>query len=162
MPTDAQDDDCYEICIQSADDGSVVDPDLVVRAVRLTLRAENCPRCELSVALVDDERMTQLHDRYLNINAPTDVLTFDLSESDAGESNGIDGEIVVSVDTARREAEVRCLPPSTEILLYVIHGVLHLLGYDDTNDEQSAIMHAREDALLSELGLQRAYEAKAQ
>ena len=162
MPTDAQEDDCYEICIQSDDDGSVVDPDLVVRALRLTLRAENCPRCELSVALVDDDRMTQLHGQYLNIDAPTDVLTFDLSDPDAGESAGIDGEIVVSVDTARREAEARGLPTSTEILLYVIHGVLHLVGYDDVDDEQSAIMHAREDALLSELGLQRAYEAPAQ
>lgn len=162
MPTEAQEDDCYEISIQTADDGSVVDSEMVLRAVRSTLRAERCPRCDLSIALVDDDRMAKLHERYLNINAPTDVLTFDLADANAGDSNGIDGEIVVSIDTARREAAARGLTPTTELLLYVIHGVLHLLGYDDIDDEQSAIMHAREDALLSELGLQRAYEAPAQ
>lgn len=158
MSAEAQDDDCYEICVRTGDDGSAVDQDMLVRAVRLTLRAENVPRCDLSIALVDDARMTELHGRYLNVNAPTDVLTFDLCDADA---DGVDGEIVISTDTARREAEARDLPPSTEIVLYAIHGVLHLLGYDDVDDEEARIMHAREDALLSELGLQRAYEARA-
>ncbi len=80
---------------------------------------------------------------------PTDVLTFDLR--DDGDAEAIEGEVVVSVETARREAVHRRLPEAAEILRYVIHGTLHLVGYDDATPARRRRMRAREDSVLKEL-----------
>ena len=83
----------------------------------------------LSIAIVDDAIMAGLHERFMGDARATDVLTFDLR--DDPRSNEIEGEIVVSAETARREAVRRRLEPDAELLRYVIHGVLHLLAMDD-------------------------------
>ncbi len=92
------------------------------------------------VALVDDASIAELHERYLHKSGPTDVLSFP------------HGEIVVSGDTARREAEARGIPPLHELVLYVVHGALHLAGHDDRKPAQQAQMRAAERRILSELG----------
>ncbi len=93
------------------------------------------------VALVDDKTIAQLHQRFLDKPGPTDVLSFP------------HGEIVVSGDTARREAERRGLKPLHELLLYVVHGALHLKGYDDRQPKDRARMRAAERRVLKSLGL---------
>jgi probable rRNA maturation factor len=102
--------------------------------------------CTLSVALVDDGAMSELHERFLGVSGPTDVLTFDLEPESP---HTVDGEIVICVDVARREAAKRGHDPRDELLLYAVHGCLHLLGYDDQTAEDAAVMHAREDELLA-------------
>ena len=92
------------------------------------------------VALVDDPTIAELHERYLDKPGATDVLSFP------------HGEIVVSGDTARREAEARGIPPLHELVLYVVHGALHLAGYDDRSPAQRAKMRAAERRILDELG----------
>jgi len=93
------------------------------------------------VALIDDETMAGLHERFLQKKGPTDVLSFP------------HGEIVVSADTARREAEARGIRPVDELVLYVVHGALHLDGYDDRNPKAREEMRRAERRVLAKLGL---------
>ena len=92
------------------------------------------------VALVDDEKMAELHKRFLGKDGPTDVLSFP------------HGEIVVSADTALREAKEREISPVQELVLYVVHGALHLAGYDDRTPKKRAEMRAAERKVLNEMG----------
>lgn len=117
------------------------------QAVRLTLGDR--PVAELNVAIVDDERMAGLHEEFMGDNSPTDVLTFDLREDMDAEA--IEGEIVVSADTARREADRRGLDPDEELTRYIIHGVLHLLGLDDHTTQERQRMRREENRVLEML-----------
>lgn len=110
------------------------------------LVAEGRPDAALSVTLVDDEAMAELHARYSKVEGPTDVLAFPL---DDGDGPGLLGEVVVSTDTAAREARARGLPFLRELLLYVAHGTLHLLGHDDHDPRLRRRMHRRQAALLA-------------
>lgn len=123
-------------------------------AVRQTLATHAITRSQVNITLVDDEEMAELNERHLNHTGPTDVLTFDLSENS---KQLIEGEIVVSVDTAARESADRKHSLSEELTLYVIHGTLHLLGYDDSTTRQAARMHRMEDEILTQLGLRPVY-----
>lgn len=109
----------------------------------------------LSIALLGDDAMSQAHEQFSSVAGPTDVLTFDLSEpGEAGASAGvIEAELLLGVGEAQRQAQPREREARLELLLYAVHGLLHLLGEDDHTDEDYAQMHAREDALLCELGL---------
>lgn len=115
--------------------------------------------CQLSVVVVADARMRDLHAHYTGESGTTDVLTFDLSQNDR--SHGIDGEVVVCWDEARRQAAVFDHPPQVEVLLYAVHGLLHLLGHDDHMESDRRMMHQKEDALLSAVGLGPVYHAEA-
>ena len=102
--------------------------------------AEHVLDRKVVVALVDDRTMAELHERYLGKPGPTDVLSFP------------HGEIVVSADTARREAAARGIPPLHELVLYVVHGALHLAGYDDRKPKDASRMRAAERRILADLG----------
>jgi probable rRNA maturation factor len=106
---------------------------------------------ELSIVLVNDRRMRELHQRYMNDRSVTDVLTFPIDTDDAGRVTS--GEVYVCVPYARREAKARGVDPTFEVLLYALHGMLHLLGYDDRTAADFRIMHRTEDELLTELGV---------
>lgn len=121
----------------------------ILDAVRTTLRMERAPPAKIEVAVVGDARIAELNRQYLDTDAPTDVLSFPLSEP--GEKP-LEGLIVVSSDTARRQADRLGHDPAAELILYAIHGCLHLLGYDDQQPEAFARMHAREGEILSALG----------
>lgn len=109
-----------------------------------------CAVDSLSVVLVGDEAMSKLHEQYLDDPSTTDVMTFDLRETEEGP---IDGELVICVDEAGREAETCGHGVERELLLYAVHGVLHLLGYDDHDPEEAAAMHEEEDRLLRAIGV---------
>ena len=104
----------------------------------------------LSVVLVGDRRMSALHEAFMKIAGPTDVLTFPLELDDRGRATA--GEVIVCVPEARRQAKVRKIEPRLEVLLYALHGMLHLMGHDDRTDRAFRIMHRTEDAILTELG----------
>lgn len=105
---------------------------------------------ELSVVLVTNRRMSALHEQFMGIPGPTDVLTFPLEQDARG--NILAGEIYLCVPEARRQAKARKIPMRLELLLYAIHGLLHLLGCDDRTDRDFARMHQMEDRLLISLG----------
>lgn len=109
------------------------------------------PLAELSVALVGDKRMGDLHERFMGIPGPTDVLTFPLDVDGRGRVTA--GEVVVCVPEAVRRAADHGVTVRQELLLYAVHGLLHLCGHDDTTPAAYRRMHRAEDAILSELGV---------
>lgn len=135
--------------------------DQFARAVAL----EGITHARLNLVIVGDEEMAQLHEQYTGVAGTTDVLTFDLAEdggSNAPPSSGtlIEGDIVLCIDEARRQAADRAHPAHHELLLYAVHGLMHLLGEDDHDEEDYQRMHAREDALLEKLGIGRLFNPK--
>jgi probable rRNA maturation factor len=102
----------------------------------------------LSLVLVDDREMRELNRRFLDHDEPTDVLAFPFDP----EVDGIGGEVVVSVETAAREATARRLPFERELLLYVAHGVLHLTGLEDHTPEGRKEMDRAATVILDRLG----------
>jgi probable rRNA maturation factor len=128
----------------------------VARAAEAALAHGGRAGEELSVVLVDDATLARLHRDWLGDPSPTDVLSFDLG-SEAGEPEaGPVGEVVASVECAVRVARERRLPAGRELALYVVHGTLHLCGYDDREPKARAHMRAAEAAVLTRLGMPRA------
>lgn len=125
---------------------------LLTRAARVTAVACGFRRGQLSIAVVGARRMASLHFQHRNEPGATDVLTFDLGSD--RRRGVLDGEIVVCADVARRAASRPTLQHTcAELALYVVHGLLHLAGYDDHETAAARRMHAREDQLLTRLGL---------
>jgi len=112
---------------------------------------------EVRVLLVDDAAMADAHERHCGVAGTTDVITFDLAEGAGASGAPLDVDLVVCVDEARRQASARGIPARREVLLYVVHGVLHCLGYDDHDEAASAAMHAREDEVLAAIGVGATY-----
>ena len=119
----------------------------VRRALALVLKEEGA-ELHLSVVLVDDAEIHRINRDFLQHDYPTDVISFDLRD----DGPGADGEVLVSVDTARREASLRNVSLISEVLLYCVHGTLHLLGYDDHEPEERCRMHQRQTELLALIG----------
>lgn len=111
---------------------------------------------EISIALVGDAKMAKLHEQFMNIPGTTDVLTFELDHDARGRVTA--GEIVICVPYAAREARKRRHTVREELLLYALHGVLHLSGYDDRTDADYRRMHRKEDAVLTALGIGPVFE----
>ncbi|MCG8407291.1 MAG: rRNA maturation RNase YbeY [Phycisphaerales bacterium] len=127
----------------------------VCDAARLTLRSHNIRRGCLEVAVVGMAEMCRQHERWMGDASPTDVLTFDLR--DKIEAGVVDGQLLVCKSVARRRARGRGADWRGELLLYVVHGCLHLCGYDDQDESEASRMHEREDQILSDLGWGEVY-----
>ena len=95
--------------------------------------------------------MAALHEQFLGIPGPTDVLTFPLDEDGQGRVTA--GEVVICVPEARRQAKRNGVGVERELLLYALHGMLHLCGYDDRTAAAFRTMHATEDRILTQLGV---------
>jgi probable rRNA maturation factor len=123
--------------------------------VRTTLQTEGVQEAALSVALVDDQTIHALNRRHLGHDYPTDVLSFLLSPP--GEKP-LEGEVIVSTETAVRQAERFDWSPEAEVTLYLVHGLLHLCGYDDQRAADRQRMRRRERDILQNWGLTPHYE----
>jgi probable rRNA maturation factor len=139
----------YSITINNAQSKLPVDGRRLRKAVRMILEDASIARAKIGVAVVDDPTIAELHERYLDDPDPTDVLSFVLEKS----RDHIEGEIVVSADTARNSAKRYKWPAEDELLLYVIHGALHLVGFDDTTQKKRAKMREKEGEYLARFGL---------
>ena len=111
-------------------------------------RAYRCPAGEISVVLVNDREIVRLHKEFMDDASVTDVITF-VGEDHPAEPFA--GEICVNVDQAKREAKVRGLAMEDELLLYVVHGWLHLAGLRDKKPKEALLMRAAEAAALQVL-----------
>ncbi|MBU0758873.1 MAG: rRNA maturation RNase YbeY [Candidatus Omnitrophica bacterium] len=106
-------------------------------------------RSELSILVVSDSRIRDLNRRYRGKDSSTDVLAFSMRAGEGvSKDSPILGDVVISAETAKREAAKRKIPVKKEICLYVIHGILHLLGYRDQTPYDRKKMKAKERALL--------------
>lgn len=117
---------------------------LVRRAVHAVLAGEGARRAIISVAIVDDSTIHKLNREYLAHDYPTDVLSFLLD----GSPQQPEGEVIVSAETALRQASEYDSAPIDELLLYVIHGTLHLMGYDDGTERERRLMEQKQRAYL--------------
>jgi len=119
----------------------------IVRGAIAVIRAE---AAEISVLVVNDRRIAKLHAEWMQISEPTDVLTFDLGSDPP---RRLAGDIVVSGETARRVARELGWQPRQELAYYVVHGLLHLAGYDDLTPGERRRMRKRERMVMVAVGL---------
>jgi probable rRNA maturation factor len=124
-----------------------VDARVSKRRAEKMLRYLELGAVELSIALVDDAAMRELNWTYRGKNRPTDVLAFAMREGEhmgsAGLVDGVLGDVVISVDTARRQAKKRKRPLLDEMTMLLAHGLLHLLGYDHDTKPKEKVMFAK-------------------
>jgi probable rRNA maturation factor len=127
-----------------------IDLRMVRRAVVKFLRYLNCADKEVSLSFVDDKTIQQLNQKYLGKDKPTNVLSFPLQEGEFTCINPqILGDVVISIDTAQKDATAGGLSLEEEIEFLAIHGLLHLLGYnhEQTTKEETKKMRAKEKEL---------------
>jgi probable rRNA maturation factor len=119
----------------------------LARAVDRALAALGRPGSGVDVAVVDDAEIRRLNARYRGVRRRTDVLAFPLEAADI--PGPLVGQIVISADTARRQARRRGVPLGLELDLLATHGTLHLVGYDDRDPVEADLMHRRERDILA-------------
>ncbi|MBU0754905.1 MAG: rRNA maturation RNase YbeY [Planctomycetes bacterium] len=126
-----------------------IDFQTIEKAVKLSAGTDEA---DISVSVVDDTEIHAINAKYLNHDRPTDVISFDYRDK-AEESSIPSGELIVSGETAQRVSQERGdLDAGAELVLYVIHGVLHLLGYNDQEPEDAARMWAKQNQIMESLG----------
>ena len=115
---------------------------------------------EVSLMFTDDETIHEMNREYRGIDRPTDVLSFALEEGEeeeiyGGPEENLLGDIIISVETAVRQAEEYGHSVECEMAFLALHGMLHLLGYDHMEEEERREMRAQEEAILASLGITR-------
>jgi probable rRNA maturation factor len=136
--------------------GRAIDEARLKSAVQHVLSLAGVRAGEISVAVVTDPEMHALNRQYLDHDYPTDVLSFVLEFDE--ERASLEGQIIASLDYAAKEAERFGWSAEDELLLYVIHGALHLVGHDDHTPAGRAAMRQAEAEHLALFGLQHRYE----
>lgn len=136
----------YPIHFFSEDISFTFPEKLVVRSwINETIRSENYKLGELNFIFCSDEYLLKINQEYLNHGTYTDIVTFDNSET----PGTIVGDIFISIDRIRENAEKFKVTPRDELHRVVIHGTLHLLGYTDKNKKSKSLMTEKEDEYLS-------------
>jgi probable rRNA maturation factor len=135
-----------------------VDHQRIARLVQRVLAGEAVAAGTISLALVDDRAIHAVNRRHLAHDWPTDVLSFRLS--DAGDPLLV-GELVVSAERAAAVARLNGFDPQAELSLYVVHGLLHLCGYDDLTSAGADAMRHREGQILAREGLTNTFPLAA-
>ncbi len=140
----------FEITINNNQGHLPIDPEVLRGLAGRVLLGEGVSQAEISIILVDDRAIQAINDRHLGHNWPTDVITFPLSEP--GEVP-LAGELVISTEMAATTAQQAGTDPAAELALYLVHGLLHLCGYDDQTPEDRTRIRGREDEVLTAAGL---------
>lgn len=104
-----------------------------------------CPDAELSIVVVDDDEIRELNREYLGKDRPTNVISFSMQEGEGMDTSML-GDVVISADTAARDAEEGGASFESELYFLLLHGILHLCGYDHErgSDEDARLMEAKE------------------
>jgi len=137
------------VLIANQQSALTIDESCLEAAIRSIFRQSSYDAGTVSLAVVDDPTIHEINRQYLGHDYPTDVLSFALEE----EAPYFEGELIISTDTAVRNAAQYDWPASSELLLYVIHGALHLVGFRDKQPDEIAAMQAAEARHLLELGV---------
>jgi probable rRNA maturation factor len=142
VPASMADDDQPPLIALDDRQSDAVDLEGLMTLARATLLGEGIADAELSISLVTEEEIAELHERYLHEAGPTDVLSFPLDD-EAGE-DGLRqlGDVVIAPAIAARNNPD---DPAAELRLLLVHGILHLLGHDHMDDRQRAEMWARQE-----------------
>lgn len=159
----------YEIHLTNNQQLLPIDQSVITEVVTGTLKTEAVASAEIVIALVDDETIHTVNREHLQHDFPTDVISFLYDSNNQNERTTpedtprgaglwIDGELVISTETAIREARNYEWNPIDELRLYLVHGLLHLCGYDDQSDSARRIMRSRERDVLALWNLSPHYQ----
>jgi len=137
----------------------------LLERLRELLKLLRITRGQWSITIVDDKTMRALHKRVMNAPTPTDVLTFDMRDKIENRKskieNSIDLDTILCRDVAIENARDHGHSFNHELLLYAVHSLLHVRGYDDRTPADAVRMHRREDALLIRLGVGPIYKPRS-
>lgn len=139
-----------KIAIHSPQEIVPIDRGRMRDIARTVLEGEEVSEYEISLAFVDNVTIHRLNKQYLDHDEPTDVLSFPYSAANAKK---LEGELVLGVEVAQEQANERGHDVQAELALYVIHGLLHLCGYDDKSPVNEKQMRERERHYLKVTGL---------
>jgi len=136
---------------------------LVRRAAEATMLDNEAPPSEISIVLSDDEHIRELNKHHRGMDKPTNVLSFPPArmKTPAGAPRFL-GDVVLAFETVEREAAEETKTIENHISHLIVHGVLHLLGYDHEDDDEAEIMEARERKILATLGIPDPYAERGQ
>ena len=137
------------LAVETDTDRWPFDAKRLIRAAETIASDYGLSEGEISLAVVGDEEIRDLNKKYLDHDWPTDAISFVFDQTE----DSIDGEVIVSVETAYRLAEKLPWSGDDELLLYVIHGVLHLVGLDDLDEDGASDMRAAERDYLMQFGV---------
>ncbi len=127
-----------------------IHPPKLKKIVKAVCNRFKLSKATISIAIVDDTQIRKLNKQFLNQDRPTDCLSFNLSEN---KKNSIKSfEIVANGEMAVRYAKLRGHSSEAELALYITHGLLHNLGFDDSTKKQAEKMHNAENQILQQLG----------
>ncbi len=132
-------------------EGVEADTDRIEADAERILGSFDLAEAELSVLLCDDATIWPLNRDYRGKDRPTDVLAFAQREGLEMGQGDVLGDVVISLETAARQASERGHDPATEIRILLVHGICHLLGYDHEQDDEADVMEAREREILAML-----------
>jgi probable rRNA maturation factor len=141
----------HKIRVINLQDRWPIDFDAVRNAAQQTLNRHCRDAVKINVVVMDNPEIRKHNARFLEHDYETDVLAFRYGRS----LGGTDGEVLVSVEQAHLEARNRRIPPEEELLRYVVHGVLHFLGFRDKNPKDQKEMFRAQESILKELGTKR-------
>ena len=131
-----------------------VSTELVEKAAAAALAHQSAPQgADLTIVLSDDAQLHELNKQWMDVDAPTDVLSFPSDETDPDTNSRYLGDILISVEYAARQAASAGHPLEAEVQLLVVHGVLHLMGHDHAEAADKARMWAAQAEILGQLGL---------
>lgn len=154
--------DLFQIRIQNTQNEFSIDEELLKEVACHLLQSEKVIYADISLAIVDNATIHDLNRQYLEHDYETDVLSFLLEcqlDPDKqvpelrGSGKTIEGEIIVSAEMAVSMSKTYQWPAAHELLLYIVHGLLHLCGYDDLSEEEVQLMRIKEQQTLDRWGL---------
>jgi probable rRNA maturation factor len=127
---------------------------LLERAARFTLDLSPAhSNADITIVLTDDRQLHELNMDHLGVDTPTDVLSFPASETDPETGSTYLGDVIISIPRAVQQAQAAGHPVEAEVQLLVVHGTLHLLGYDHATVVEKAQMWEEQSKVLGRLGL---------
>ena len=126
--------------------------DYLEQAARLALSySGEADGTDLTIVISTDAHLKELNSQYLGVDAPTDVLSFPVGEVDPESESLYLGDILISYPQSLAQAEAAGHPVQAELQLLVVHGTLHLLGYDHAEEDEKALMWKAQDEILAKL-----------
>jgi probable rRNA maturation factor len=127
------------------------------KILRALCRRFDIKKANISIAIVDDKEIRKVNRRFLGRSSVTDVISFDLSDAQSGE---MVFELAADAQEARRQAKKRRHSAEADLALYILHGFLHNVGFDDAKRRDAALMHQTEDEILEEFGYGKTYSKR--
>jgi len=139
-----------EVLIDNRQSRQKISLKMIKQTVQVILDALDCPESELSILIVDDPQIAELNQQYLNREGPTNVIAFAMREGEFSDlSPHLLGDVVISTDTAAKEAQSAATSMAQRFNELLVHGILHLMGYDhETNEEDARVMEDKSRELL--------------